>query len=198
MKCLVVKAHPIPDSLCSHLSTLVVQKLLADGHEVVIEDLYLNGFDPVLRPEERASYYTPSYDASKLVDQTKRLQEAEGLVLLFPTWWFGFPAVLKGWFDRVWGPGIAYDHAKDFGPIKPRLDHLKKVLAVTSLGAAWWVDYLVLRRPVKRVLKLALLGACAPGCRLKFLSLYNSEKLTKVRVDHFASKVEKELTRWTV
>jgi len=43
--------------------------------------------------------------------QIDRLMSAEALVLVFPTWWFGFPAILKGWFDRVWAPGIAYDHA---------------------------------------------------------------------------------------
>ena len=80
-------------------------------------------------------------------------------MLLFPTWWFGFPAMLKGWFDRVWGPGIAYDHASDLGPIKPRLNNLKKVLVVTTLGSPWWVDRLVMWQPVKRVMKMALLDS---------------------------------------
>ena len=85
--------------------------------------------------------------------QVSRLKEAEALVLLFPNWWFGFPAMLKGWFDRVWGPGIAYDHASDFGPIIPRLDNLKRVLAITTMEAPRWVDRLVMWQPVKRILE---------------------------------------------
>lgn len=109
---------------------------------------------------------------------------------------FSFPAILKGWFDRVWAPGIAYDHATDLGPIKPRLHKLQKVLVVTSLGAPRWVDWLVMRQPVKRVLKTAILGTCAPNCRFELLSIYNSERLSDARVKHFSAKVGKALSKW--
>lgn len=123
------------------------------GHEVTVEDLYAEKFEPALTVVERESYYSGSYESSNVAEQSGRLQEAQALILLFPTWWFGFPAMLKGWFDRVWGPGIAYDHASDFGPIKPRLDNLRKVLVVTTLGSPWWVDRLVMWQPVKRIMK---------------------------------------------
>jgi putative NADPH-quinone reductase len=116
--------------------------------------------------------------------------------LCFPTWWFSFPAILKGWFDRVWAPGIAYDHATDLGPIKPRLHKLKKVLVVTSLGSPWWVDWLVMRQPVKRVLKTAILGTCAPNCRFEMLSIYKSERLSDAQVRRFSMKIEKALSKW--
>ena len=121
---------------------------------------------------------------------------AEAIALVFPTWWFGFPAILKGWFDRVWGPGIAYDHAGDFGPIKPRLNRLRYLAAVTRLGSPWWVDRLLLRQPVKRVLKSALLGACAPTCRFKMLSLYKCEQLPWAVVDRFSAKITRMLRNW--
>jgi putative NADPH-quinone reductase len=128
--------------------------------------------------------------------QADRLLDAEALVLVFPTWWFGFPAILKGWFDRVWAPGIAYDHASDFGPIKPRLHQLRKVCAVTSLGSPWWVDKLVLRQPVRRILKTALLGTCAPACDFRMLSLYNAEKLSAEQVEAFCVRVQRTLSTW--
>jgi putative NADPH-quinone reductase len=166
------------------------------NHEVTVEDLYAEKFDPVLTIDERKSYYSDSYDTSRVTGEVKRLYETEALVLLFPTWWFSFPAMLKGWFDRVWGPGIAYDHASDFGPIKPRLDNLKKVLVVTTLGAPWWMDRLVMWQPVKRVIKIALLGACAKKSELKYLSLYNSEKLNSESVAKFKHKITKALKDW--
>jgi NAD(P)H dehydrogenase (quinone) len=196
MKCLIVTTHPLNDSLCKLLSKHVENKLAQIGHEVTIEDLYAENFEPALTAPERKSYYGESYDLSNIAEQVSRLQNAEALVLLFPTWWFGFPAMLKGWFDRVWGPGIAYDHASDFGPIKPRLDNLRKVLVVTTLGSPWWVDRLVMWQPVKRIMKLALLGACTKKSKLQFLSLYNSEKLNEQRIAAFKNKIEKELATW--
>lgn len=196
MKCLVVTTHPLKDSLCTTLTQNVVSTLKEAGHELTVEDLYEDKFEPALSARERRSYYGESYDSSDVTAQVKRLQEAEVLVLLFPTWWFGFPAMLKGWFDRVWGPGIAYDHASDFGPIKPRLDKLKKVLVITTLGAPWWVDRVVMRQPLKRIIKVALLGACAKNSNLKYLSLYNSEKLDEGNVDEFKRKIEKALREW--
>ena len=196
MKCLIVATHPLNDSLCKLLGKHVENKLTQIGHEVTVEDLYAENFEPALTAPERKSYYGESYDSSNIEEQVSRLQDAEALVLLFPTWWFGFPAMLKGWFDRVWGPGIAYDHATDFGPIKPRLDNLRKVLVVTTLGSPWWVDHLVMWQPVKRIMKFALLGACTKKSKLQFLSLYNSEKLNEQRIAAFINKIEKELATW--
>ncbi len=196
MKCLVVTTHPLENSLCKLLARRVVNRLSQMGHEVIIEDLYAEKFEPALTSVERVSYYGDHYESSNIVDQTSRLKEADALVLLFPTWWFGFPAMLKGWFDRVWGPGIAYDHASDFGSIKPRLDNLRKVLVITTLGSPWWIDCLIMWQPVKRVMKIGLLGTCARKSRLQFLSLYNSEKLNEQSIEKFNCKIEKALNTW--
>lgn len=196
MNCLLVKAHPLQDSLCSSLARRAVEVLKTAGHAVEVEDLYAQGFEASLTEAERRSYYAGPYSSQQVTAHIERLQAAEGVVLAFPTWWFGFPAILKGWFDRVWAPGVAYDHADRYGPIKPRLTNLRHMLAVTSLGSPWWVDRLVLRQPVKRVLKTAIVGTCAPRCRLEVLSLYNSEQLSGVRVEQFGARVERALLRW--
>jgi putative NADPH-quinone reductase len=196
MKCLVVIAHPLADSLCRSIATRAIETLGAGGHEVIIEDLYRNDFAPALTTDERASYYADRYDAAAVQPAIERLLAAEGIVLCFPTWWFGFPGILKGWFDRVWAPGIAYDHADDLGPIRPRLNGLRRMLAVTTLGAPWWVDRLVMRQPVRRVLKTAILGACAPACRFEMLTNYKSERLNDAQVGRFGASVERALGRW--
>lgn len=196
MKCLIVTTHPLDDSLCKQLGKYVEDGLTELGHEVILEDLYAENFEPALTAIERKSYYGEAYNSSNITEQVRRLQETEALVLLFPTWWFGFPAMLKGWFDRVWGPGIAYDHASDYGPIKPRLENLQRVLVVTTLGSPWWVDRLVMWQPVKRIMKVALLGACAKKSKFQFLSLYNSEKLNKQKIAAFKGRIEKALAAW--
>jgi len=178
------------------MARAAVEALIGAGHEVQVEDLYQSGFAPSLTASERMSYYGPAFDAAAVRSQVDRLLAAEALVLVFPTWWFGFPAILKGWFDRVWAPGIAYDHAGDLGPIRPRLHQLRRALAITSLGSPWWVDRLVLRQPVRRVLKTALLGTCAPACRFEMLSLYQAEQLAPAELQSFCSRIRRVLARW--
>ncbi|MDY0036592.1 MAG: NAD(P)H-dependent oxidoreductase [Zoogloea oleivorans] len=196
MRCLVVKAHPLSESLCALLTERAITGLRTAGHAVELEDLYAEGFDASLMAEERRSYYGKAYVTGEVQVQVERLLAAEAIVLVFPTWWFSFPAILKGWFDRVWAPGVAYDHSEGFGPIRPRLNNLRHMLVVTTLGSPWWVDRFLLRQPVKRILKTAIIGTCAPNCRVRILSLYKSEHLTPARVTRFSEKIARTLAQW--
>ncbi len=184
--CLIVTAHPLRQSLCHHLADRAEAAARAAGLEVVRRDL-AQGFDPRLTGAERASYYTGF--ASDAAEESAELARAEVLILVFPTWWFGFPAVLKGWFDRVWAPGLAYDHSPGFGPMIPRLTGLRRVLAVTTMGAPGWIDWLVLRRPLRRVLRLAILRPCAPRAHLRWRVLYRAEAAGPARVRAYADRI---------
>lgn len=189
MKCLVVISHPVKDSLCQYFATQTIEHLRVKGYQITVLDLYQNEFSPALTASERLSYYDASFDDKLLGQELAQLKSAESLVLVFPTWWFGFPAMLKGWFDRVWAPGHAYDHAKDLGAITPRLDNLKEVKVITTLGSPWWVDKLIMFQPVKRVLKIGLLGACTKNCQFTMLSFHQSEQATQARVESFLKKM---------
>jgi len=192
VNCLVVIAHPLNDSLCMHLADKTIDHLKTKGYKVTIKNLYEEKFNPVLTQSERKSYYEKQFNIELISSDIEQLKNIESLILVFPTWWFGFPAILKGWFDRVWAPGYAYDHASDYGPIKQRLNNLKEMKVVTTLGSPWWVDTFILRKPVQKVLKIALLGACTTNCKFKMLSLYNSEKLTTEKIEKFVSKIESQ------
>ena len=149
MKCLVVIAHPLEDSLCKHLAKETIAHLKAKGYEIKVKDLYAENFAPALTHAERQSYFTENFDSSALELDLAQLKETQSLVLIFPTWWFSFPAILKGWFDRVWAPGHAYDHADNNKAILPKLDNLIEMKVITTLGSPRWVDLLVLRQPVR-------------------------------------------------
>jgi putative NADPH-quinone reductase len=192
MRCLVVTAHPLTKSLCEALADTALNTLIEANHECRRVDLYRSQFSPLLTPRERASYYI-GFDASEVNKEIEDLLWAEAIVLVFPTWWFGPPAILKGWFDRVWAPGVAYDHAADLGAIQPRLHRLRKVVAITTLGSPWWVDRLVLRRPVRRILKTAILRTCAPRASLTFLSFYRCERLSSKSFDAALVRVKAAL-----
>ncbi len=159
-------------------------------------ELYQVGFAPALTATERASYYTDAFQPDFGTAERDALLAAEGLVLCFPTWWFGPPAMLKGWFDRVWAPGIAYDHAPDLGAIRPRLKTLRHALAVTTLGSPWWVDRLVMHQPVRRMIGTALLHTCAPKASFRMLSLYRSERVNPRALERVRTRLDSELRRW--
>ena len=195
MRVLLVLAHPATNSLCRHFAESAAAACADRGFEVTVLDLHAAGFDPRLSAAERATYYDADY-RSEVPDLLADLARAEALVLVFPTWWFGFPAVLKGWFDRVFAPGTAYDHAEGLRAIRPRLLGLRRALAVTSLGSPWWVDRFVLWRPVHRVLRTAILGTCAPNCRLRFLSLHDAEKARPKAIAAIDRRIAETIAAW--
>lgn len=113
MRLLVVFSHPSTESFGFALFNRVTDTLRASGHEVETLDLYRMGFNPVLSPDDWTHYLS---DTDKLTEQVQDhvdlLLWAEGLVFVFPTFYFGVPAMLKGWFERVWLPGITFETAK--------------------------------------------------------------------------------------
>ncbi|MCG8494129.1 MAG: NAD(P)H-dependent oxidoreductase [Sneathiellales bacterium] len=193
MKCLLVYAHPLKDSLCQEITRHIAQELETKNHHIILKDLYQQQFDPALSAGERASYYQSDFGPEGTAEDIAELKDAEYLVLVFPTWWFGLPAILKGWIDRVFAPGHAYHHAQDLKSITPGLVKLKKVRVVTTLGSPWWVDKFVLREPVKKSLKYGVVAACTKNCDFEMLSLYSSESLTPEKVNRFIGRVSKFL-----
>jgi NAD(P)H dehydrogenase (quinone) len=190
-KALLVLAHPGKSSL-SHLFAHSVRATLEPrGIDVEILDLYAEKFDPVLTQSERDAYYTTTPSTTGISEQVSRLTQADMLILIFPTWWFGLPAILKGWLDRVFAPTIAFDHADNFGPLKPRLSNLNSVLVITTLGSPWWIDWLIMRRPVRRILKTAVFGLCAPQAKFKMLSIYSAEKMSGDQIEAANAEVKK-------
>ena len=123
MKVLLVSAHPEPRSLTAALREVAAAELVREGHSVRISDLYEAGWKtavdradfPLLSPEERLQVPSASgraFAAGALTgdvkDEMANLLWADVLILQFPLWWFGMPAILKGWVDRVYANGFAY------------------------------------------------------------------------------------------
>lgn len=192
---LIVLAHPGAESLSRLFAENAAAALKDRGADIVLLDLYAKEFAPALTPAERAAYYGEQQDHSGIAEDATLLMQAETLVLVFPTWWFGMPAILKGWIDRVFAPGVAFDHASDFGPIKARLTNLKSVLIITTLGSPAWIDWLVMRRPVRRILKTAIFGLCAPQAKFRMLSLYAAENPAPQRIKAFEEKITDALSK---
>jgi NAD(P)H dehydrogenase (quinone) len=196
MRVLVIYAHPLADSFAAALHQVIVAALRRSGHEVDDCDLYAEGFDPVLSAAERQAYNTPQPDLAAVAGHVARLQAAEGLVLCFPTWWYGMPAILKGWFDRVWATGVAFTLPEGGGAIRPALHNIRKFAVVTTYGSPWWLMKLVLRDPVRAVLIGGLRRLCARDCRWVFLSLSNIDAASPARCARFLVRVEQTIARF--
>lgn len=195
MRVLVVYAHPLADSFAAALHNAIVTALRRGGHEVDDCDLYAEDFDPVMTAAERRAYNSASPDLSGVADHVARLRAAEALVLCFPTWWYGLPAILKGYFDRVWVKDVAFTLPEDGGLIRPALTNIKRIWVVTTYGSPWWLIKLVLREPVKSVLFGGLGRLCGGGER-RWLAFYRIDAATQARCAAFLAKVERAFSRF--
>src|SRR5262245_20706268 len=97
MRVHVVYAHPSANSFAAAVHLRVVEGLTAAGHQVGDLDLYAENFHPVLTREEREVHYNTGAILVGVGPYVDRLRASEALVLCFPTWWYGMPAILKGW-----------------------------------------------------------------------------------------------------
>src|SRR6195256_5312361 len=139
MRVHVVFAHPLPSSFAAAVHRRIVDGLQARGHQVDDLDLYAERFDPVMTLAEREAHYRVGSNLAGVERYVERLRAAEALVLCFPTWWYGMPAILKGWFDSVWLPGVAFTLPEGGGAIRPALHNIRKFAVVTSYGSPWWL-----------------------------------------------------------
>ncbi|WP_421695687.1 NAD(P)H-dependent oxidoreductase [Aestuariivirga sp.] len=112
MRVLCVFCHPRHDSFTSSLAARFAAGLEALGHEADIADLYREGFNPVLDEPDFAQFDGGQMPADVLAEQ-ERYERCDGLALIFPLWWYGMPALLKGWLDRVFSAGWAYRRRHD-------------------------------------------------------------------------------------
>ncbi|MGO7031834.1 flavodoxin family protein [Rhizobium ruizarguesonis] len=194
MRILLVLAHPLEDSFAAAVARTARDALEAAGHVVDLLDLYREDFDPRLSKAERGGYFDHPYDTSAVADIVARLKAADGLILVFPQWWFNFPAILKGFFDRVFAPGVAFSHDAAAGRIVPQLTHIRLFYALTTTGSPWWLVRLYMGDPVRRLLKRGIAAFCSKGLNFRMLSLHDMDRATDAKRRAHLDRVRKLLS----
>jgi NAD(P)H dehydrogenase (quinone) len=106
--------------------------LMQAGHEIRIKNLYAEQFDPVLTAEDLALLQT-GIIPSKIQHEQQALLWAEGLIFIYPLWWYERPAILKGWFDQIFTNGVAYTYSKV--GLEGLLTHQKALVLITAGGS---------------------------------------------------------------
>ncbi len=193
MHILLVLAHPLEDSFAAAVARLAQETLAAGGHEVDLLDLYREGFDPSLSEAERRGYFDEPYDRSGVDNVVARLRAAEGLILVFPQWWFNFPAILKGFFDRAFAPGVAFTHDPAGGRIVPQLTNIRLFWALTTTGSPWWIVHFYMGNPVRRLLKRGIAAFCAKRLNFRMLALHDMDRVTDAGRKAYLERVRKAL-----
>jgi putative NADPH-quinone reductase len=194
LRLLLVTAHPCPDSFGAGLARAAIETLTAAGHELRVRDLYAENFDPVLREAEWRAYFAdPESSAAMHSRDVGDLRWAEGLVLVYPTWWYGPPSILKGWFERVWLPGVTFEAPKTrLGRVTRKLDNIRLFAVVTTSGSPWWW-LRVIRDPGRSLFLRGMRPMFHPRCRFVWRQLHAMNHASTADRERFRARVTSTL-----
>ncbi|MGA8195194.1 MAG: NAD(P)H-dependent oxidoreductase, partial [Acetobacteraceae bacterium] len=169
--------------------------LIEAGHEVTDVDLYAENFDPVMSRQERLDYLNTDRNERPVKRYDEQLAAADAIVLLYPAWWYGMPAMLKGYFDRVWLPGVAFDVTPDGRVLTERLQRIRRIVVVTTYGGPWWMVRIALGDPARKIVSRAVRALCGRGCRVDWYVQYNMDRATPRRLSRFLDRIRSGIGR---
>lgn len=193
MRVLMIYAHPREVSLAAALRDAARAGLEAAGHVVELRDLYAEGFNPALSAEERGRYHDVPANLEGIEDHAASLRAADALLLVHPTWWYGMPAMIKGWFDRVWSPGVAFKLGD--GAIEPLLTNIKRIGVVTTYGSPTWLLWYI-GRIDRKLIGRGIRRLCARDCKVEWLTLTRLDQRTRPECEAFVAKVRQRMAQW--
>lgn len=180
MNVLVIYAHPSKDSMCGSLLATVCEEVERAGHDLRTHDLIAEDFNPVFSAYERLNHVG---DLAKKLDHMPELRPhvedvkwCDTLILVYPTWWSGQPAVLKGWFDRVLMNGVAWELPEGKARLSPMLTNVRRLIVVTTHGSSKWMNMLQ-GEPGKRTAFRSVRLMFATRTRCTWAGVYGMDKV---------------------
>ncbi len=194
MRVLVVYAHPLETSFLSAAHARAVETLRAGGHAVDDCDLYVEKFDPVLSPDQMRSYVDTKRNTQEVETYVERLRAAEALVLVFPVWFDGLPAIMQGYFQRVFLPGVS-TVIDENGLFHPNLQNLKRMAAVCTYGESR-SDVAKKQDPARRFVRDNIGALIDQSGRFEYLPLYDMNFSTAPRRAAFLRCVTRTFDAW--
>lgn len=178
MRALVVYCHPSDTSFTAAVRDVVLAKLAEAGAEIRLCDLYARGFAPVLTGPEWTGYLDIPANRAAVAQDVDDLRWCDTLIFVYPTWWYGLPAMLKGWLDRVLLPDVAFRMPDGVNKtIRPGLQHITRLGVFTTCGASWWLTAFI-GAPGRRTLTQGVGLLCARGKRSVFAAHYLMDSST--------------------
>src|SRR5271154_6460194 len=194
MRVLYIYCHPLPESFHAAIRARTLLALAEAGHQVDLLDLYAEKFNPVLSEEARRHYHDVSRNQNGLESYVARLTSADALILQFPTWCFGPPAMLKGFFDRMIMPGVAFD-LSDPAHVKPLLGNIRKIVGIVTYGrprlmALWMGD------PPRKIVTRYVRWFAGRGAKAEYHALYHLNVASLSQREGFVRRVRAAMERF--
>ena len=186
-RALVIYCHPRTGSFNAAVRDVVLARLQASGAETRLRDLYAEGFSPVLEPHEHEFYLNCPANRAPVADHCNDVEWCDTLIFVYPTWWYGLPAMLKGWLDRVLLPDLAFKMPDAVNKtIRPGLTHINRLGVFTTCGASWALTAMI-GAPGRRQLMQGVGWLCPRGTRKTFAAHYLMDRSTpESRARHLA------------
>lgn len=194
MRVLMVYCHPVEGSFNAAVRDRALAALRAGGHQVDLVDLYREGFDPVLSTAEREAYLADTaWVVARVQRHVELLKAAEGLLFVYPTWYYGPPAMLKGWLERTWLPDVAFTVPRQKGEKPgPGLRHVRWLACITTSGSPWWWLQWI-RDPGRMLFVRGLRALMARRCKVTWLQLFSMNNVSEIDRKRFLDRVERVL-----
>lgn len=184
-KILIINGHPDQDSFITALAEVYAKGARAQaGAEVEVLHLAALEFDLILK----YGYKKRTELEPDLLHAQELLKAADHTVWLYPTWWGGMPALLKGFIDRVFLPGFSFKY-RDNSPFWDKLMKGKTARVITTMDAPVWYYRLAYSNAGHKVIKRIILGFC--GFKVKFLTMGNLKNSTDKQRQKWLKKAEK-------
>lgn len=198
MKAFVVYCHPKEGSFTSAVRDLVISRLEQAGAETRVTDLYGRDFSPVLTAQELDIYEDSAKNTEPVAEDVENLKWCDTLIFVYPTWWYGLPAILKGWLDRVFVPEIAFlMPTPERKTIARGLSHITRLGVFTTCGASRWLTFIV-GAPGKRTIFRGVGFLCAKPLKKAFAAHYLMDSSTpesrKAHLDRVAKTMDRFLS----
>jgi NAD(P)H dehydrogenase (quinone) len=194
MRVLYLYCHPQATSFHVAIRARALAGLASAQHEVDLLDLYAEKFDPVMWEAARRDYHDPSRNQAGLEDYVARLRAAEALVVQFPVWSFGMPAMLKGYFDRMMMPGVAFD-LSDPAHAKPLLGNLRRIAGIATYGRPR-TRAIAVGDPPRKMVKRYLPWFANARARVDYYALYHMNVASESKRLAFMEKVHIAMARF--
>ena len=193
MRVMVVFAHPVETSFNAAIHKVVVEALRGRGHEVDDCDLYAESFPAIMSRADRLLYHDIPANRALAKPWIERLEKAQALVMVFPTWVFAPPAILKGFLEKVFVPGVAFELVD--GKVRGALRHLRKVGGVSTYGGTRWRAFLA-GDPPRKLFSRSLRAYVGPGVPISYLGCYDMNRNGKPEVEAFLDRVRAVYASW--
>ncbi len=189
----IVIAHPCADSYTAALAARAASGLRAAGHTVDVVDLYALGFRTAMTAAERQAYLGDEPILDPLVrSHADLVRRVDTLVFVYPTWWSGLPAILKGWLERVMVPGVGFVFDENTAAVRPGLTNVRRIIGISTYGSPRRYVRLV-NDNGRRTLTRALRISCGLRTRVRWYGHYGVDTSSVTDRSAFADSVERAM-----